>query len=416
MRIGSRPSSVLLVVAALSLAACQPWYRDRENLGRSAHDDTRTASELAEATAAHARGDHPRAVALMRALVERDPATDPAAWVLLGEAEIAAGRATEGRAYVRWKYDRLSADAPGAPRLRAVLVASLVADGLVARALDLVRPPSLAGALAEPALAGPLHELGVALDEASADPEAALARTTAWFDAYGVPDHPILAGAREMIVTAAWQAAHSPTSEPALAALRRLGPHARAALQRGHVSTALALYAHAVRVLPAAELAPDRAVMERAAATRDPAALDPVAHALAREGDAQVRAGNLGAALRAYRRAVASATWWTAARQNLAALLAIDRVDARAAAEAARVTDGDGDGIGDIVDRCPTVAEDRDGFQDADGCPDRDNDGDGIADPADRCPTVPEDLDGVDDTDGCPDADVAPVDGDDDAT
>ena len=70
-------------------------------------------------------------------------------------------------------------------------------------------------------------------------------------------------------------------------------------------------------------------------------------------------------------------------------------------------TDGDRDrdGIRDSVDRCPDDPEDKDGFEDADGCPDRDNDQDGILDPVDRCPLDPEDKDGFEDADGCPDRD-----------
>jgi outer membrane protein OmpA-like peptidoglycan-associated protein len=67
--------------------------------------------------------------------------------------------------------------------------------------------------------------------------------------------------------------------------------------------------------------------------------------------------------------------------------------------------DQDGDGILDNVDQCPRVAEDKDGFQDDDGCPDPDNDGDGIPDAADKCPNEPEDKDGFQDDDGCPELD-----------
>jgi OmpA-OmpF porin, OOP family len=67
--------------------------------------------------------------------------------------------------------------------------------------------------------------------------------------------------------------------------------------------------------------------------------------------------------------------------------------------------DNDGDGIDDVSDRCPDQAEDRDNFQDADGCPDPDNDGDGIPDGYDTCPREPEDRDGDHDEDGCPDND-----------
>jgi hypothetical protein len=67
--------------------------------------------------------------------------------------------------------------------------------------------------------------------------------------------------------------------------------------------------------------------------------------------------------------------------------------------------DRDGDGIPDSVDACPDEPEDKDGFQDEDGCPDLDNDGDGIPDDKDKCPNEPEDKDGFQDEDGCPDLD-----------
>jgi uncharacterized protein (TIGR03382 family) len=67
--------------------------------------------------------------------------------------------------------------------------------------------------------------------------------------------------------------------------------------------------------------------------------------------------------------------------------------------------DNDGDGIPDALDKCPLDPEDKDGFQDDDGCPDPDNDGDGIPDIRDKCPNEPEDKDGFEDLDGCPDPD-----------
>ncbi|TMQ08272.1 MAG: OmpA family protein, partial [Deltaproteobacteria bacterium] len=67
--------------------------------------------------------------------------------------------------------------------------------------------------------------------------------------------------------------------------------------------------------------------------------------------------------------------------------------------------DNDKDGIPDSADKCPNEPEDKDGFQDEDGCPDPDNDGDGIPDAADKCPNEPEDKDGFQDEDGCPDPD-----------
>jgi uncharacterized repeat protein (TIGR01451 family) len=97
-----------------------------------------------------------------------------------------------------------------------------------------------------------------------------------------------------------------------------------------------------------------------------------------------------------------------------------------------RELDRDGDGIMDSADKCPMQAEDQDGWQDDDGCPDPDNDqdgvldvadrcmnvagladlagcpdsdGDGLADLDDKCPTQPEDKDGFEDGDGCPELD-----------
>jgi len=71
--------------------------------------------------------------------------------------------------------------------------------------------------------------------------------------------------------------------------------------------------------------------------------------------------------------------------------------------------DRDGDGITDDLDRCPDDPEDRDGFEDEDGCPDPDNDKDGILDRCDRCPNDPEIFNGFEDQDGCPDRAVVRV-------
>ena len=101
--------------------------------------------------------------------------------------------------------------------------------------------------------------------------------------------------------------------------------------------------------------------------------------------------------------------------------------------------DRDADGLLNRADSCPRGAEDFDGFQDEDGCPDVDNDNDGFIDSSDQCPMEagvletmgcpanalvsgdadadgfpdlqdacqfdPEDVDGVADADGCPEND-----------
>ena len=64
----------------------------------------------------------------------------------------------------------------------------------------------------------------------------------------------------------------------------------------------------------------------------------------------------------------------------------------------ARPLDTDGDGIPDTLDKCPNQPEDKDGFEDEDGCPDLDNDKDGIPDTSDLCPNEP----GPPEERGCP--------------
>lgn len=72
---------------------------------------------------------------------------------------------------------------------------------------------------------------------------------------------------------------------------------------------------------------------------------------------------------------------------------------------APRSNDFDGDGIENNLDACVDIAEDLDGFEDEDGCPDEDNDQDQILDTDDKCPMEAEDLDGFEDEDGCPETD-----------
>ncbi|MDB4965134.1 MAG: OmpA/MotB domain protein [Myxococcales bacterium] len=63
-----------------------------------------------------------------------------------------------------------------------------------------------------------------------------------------------------------------------------------------------------------------------------------------------------------------------------------------------RYQDSDHDGIINGKDQCPDAAEDFDGFEDDDGCPEADNDHDGVPDDDDECP----DQAGPRANDGCP--------------
>ncbi len=72
--------------------------------------------------------------------------------------------------------------------------------------------------------------------------------------------------------------------------------------------------------------------------------------------------------------------------------------------------DNDQDGILDVDDKCPDDPEDIDQFEDEDGCPDPDNDKDGILDTVDACPIQPENFNDFEDQDGCPDVETIKVD------
>jgi OOP family OmpA-OmpF porin len=70
-----------------------------------------------------------------------------------------------------------------------------------------------------------------------------------------------------------------------------------------------------------------------------------------------------------------------------------------------REHDKDHDGVRDDLDGCPEIPEDRDGFEDSDGCPEIDNDDDGILDKEDACPLAAGAESSAPKKNGCPIAD-----------
>jgi hypothetical protein len=68
-----------------------------------------------------------------------------------------------------------------------------------------------------------------------------------------------------------------------------------------------------------------------------------------------------------------------------------------------RDADTDADGVDDDEDECPFLGEDKDGFQDHDGCPDPDNDNDLIPDLDDLCPNDSAEEGMDEDENGCTD-------------
>lgn len=91
------------------------------------------------------------------------------------------------------------------------------------------------------------------------------------------------------------------------------------------------------------------------------------------------------------------------ARPDLTGKLVEPVVTGPVHAERALPGDGDGDGVKDENDLCSSDAEDRDGWEDGDGCSDPDDDKDRIVDAGDQCPREPETYNGIEDEDGCPD-------------
>ncbi len=73
---------------------------------------------------------------------------------------------------------------------------------------------------------------------------------------------------------------------------------------------------------------------------------------------------------------------------------------------APREHDKDHDGVPDDVDQCEDIPEDRDGFEDSDGCPDIDNDQDGIIDREDACPNKAGPKSSDPKKNGCPQPDA----------
>ncbi|HEY6106907.1 MAG TPA: OmpA family protein [Anaeromyxobacteraceae bacterium] len=116
------------------------------------------------------------------------------------------------------------------------------------------------------------------------------------------------------------------------------------------------------------------------------------------------------------RRAIDSSRECAPKQVTIAPAAPVEEPKAAPVIEKLEPRDTDGDGIPDDIDRCPLDPEDKDGFQDEDGCPDPDNDNDGIVDAMDACPNNPgplenrgcpvldRDGDGIpDDQDKCPD-------------
>ncbi len=316
--------AVATVAGATVAGGCQPWYRDNERRGRLALDEDRTTHELTAAHRASAAGQHARAAAILRGTIDRDPMAPTQVWLALAKAESAAGQVRQARVHARWKLQKVATSDAGAPQLRAFLIESLAAEGLIAQALDLVAPASLQAALAYPTLAARLRELADAVTKLQS-PELMLLHLSAWLATYGEPDHAILRETRAQLATALWAAAAQPTAVPALAALRQGPGFVRDELAHGNVAAALMLFVGVRQLAPDAVVAQLLPAVEQAASTARISALSSEIQAQAVAADAALRRGELAVAIAGYRRVVAAAPWWVVARRNLAALVLTDQ-------------------------------------------------------------------------------------------
>ena len=306
-----------IALAAVVSTACQPWYRDAENAGRRASDTQRYDRLIAEAHRALEAGDESRALELTRDALHGRPDAGPDGYRLYAVLLGAAGHSGQARAVLRFALERI---APGDGGLRASLATSYVIDDLIGPAVEASGAGSVADVTYPPELALALGDLQRAIGAAT--PAEARTALETWHRGYGCADHPLIAAAVDGVQTRIWAAATAVPSDPAVAPLATLLADADAASAAGDFEAALIFYAEAARVLPASELATHAAgVATAVAALGDPVEVDAETYALAADAEASLQQGDLGAAIRGLRRALARAPWWRAGHESLATLL-----------------------------------------------------------------------------------------------
>jgi predicted Zn-dependent protease len=308
-------SRALLLAALVLSTSCVPWYRSDEVRALRA-DDPETMAELLAPCDDHVRqGRAGEAADCFRAALKHNP-LHGGALVGFARALLSAERYLEARAVARHGLKVIAGDSGSqtAQALATVILESFARQGLYALALEQAaerEAPTLAQAAQQyPRVFGKLASASAAAHDG--EPRVALERYAAWLADYGVADHPIVR---------AWSDEVRQISLPQALAMVARGDREAAA---GNWIGAIVAYGQAYRYLPsklfAEQVKPK--VLEAAGHLADPSWLSPLAVELADRGDALVHAGELGEALQAYRRAVATAPYWAEARHNLAVLLA----------------------------------------------------------------------------------------------
>ncbi len=301
----------IAAVTAIVAVACQPFYRDDLVRGRASSRATSGARKLFDrAWEARSAGDKQGCVKLARRAIAINPNSGASAYHGLARCEFDAGQRARARATARRGLELHA----GNEELRDFLITAYQADQLIANTLDFVEPPSIDSATA--AGLTELAELVEALHKLRKDPIAAVELYLRWFDAYGVPDHRLIRKARDRLLAGA--ARHSGISSLTSGLLSNAEGHAAA----GAVDIAMRFYTHAYRLLPETVVTEHHpGFFTTAARVTNPRAIAPAAVDYAEAGNRALRKQELGAAIHAYRRAVAAAPWWAPARRNLGMLL-----------------------------------------------------------------------------------------------
>lgn len=292
-----------LLVAAALLSACTPWYRENAVRGLGTRP-YRPAVDKAEA--AMAAKDPARAERHYLDAIEIEPNAGSEVYIGLSRALAAQGRIASARAAADWAHARGASGAHGA------LASELVMRGLDPVALDVLNPSNPAAIAAQPSLSAYRGLAQAHALAASGRGREALEEYGKWVAAYGEPDHALLRRwAGEIRVHGA---------KPAEAVLAA----ARADVAAGNPTRALHEWAIAARYAPEDFARRTREEFGRVAREHLGGDVPPGAAVEAERAAKARAAGDRGAALAGWRKAVAIAPYWADARKELA--LAIDAV------------------------------------------------------------------------------------------
>jgi hypothetical protein len=325
----TRVSSAGLATVALGAAAllalggsatgCGHGSHDYEARALRAEDESAQTKLLGDCQRQLDGGQAEQAVPCYMKAVEINP-HDTHAVHGLTRALLATGRDAEARVAAELRLAEIKAgrgedvNDPSATRaLIELLIYSYARKELYASALERIAElgtPTLDQAADQfPAVYGTLRDAQRLAAKGHA--REALDKYAEWLAAYGVPDGLLVRQWSDAVL----EACATPTAD-------YLAQGDRDAEAKNWVG-ALAGYGEAFRYWPSEKFAHEgrRKLIEASAFVADPSLLSPTAAELAATAEELVHKDQMGAALRAYRRAVAAAPYWADARHNLAVLL-----------------------------------------------------------------------------------------------